>query len=87
MIGRSMTRPLIVVPVATIRSRTNSTGLPSVLGPSPEMSITRRMPLNLFFSIEVAAKASASPTALPPGQNISGCARIFLPKASALALS
>ena len=58
-----------------------------MFGPSPETSITSRVPSNPLPAIEAVASATASPMAFPPGQNIGGKARILPPKALALAPS
>lgn len=78
-----MASALITMPDFTAASRTASIGGSKVLGPSPETSITRRVPSNLLLPILSAAKATASPMALPPGQRMRSLASIAVPKATA----
>src|SRR5438034_2584800 len=55
MIGR----PLMVMPFASAASRAPVTGAPMLLGPSPEISMTRRSPRYGFFSNSGIAKLIA----------------------------
>src|SRR5688500_3527748 len=52
-------RPLMVMPRSSTAWRTGSTGDPELLGPSPETSMTWRIPLNPLRSNNPEAKASA----------------------------
>jgi len=56
MIGK----PLMVIRLAIVSSRTVSTQLPKLLGPSPDTSMTRRAPSMSLDSISAAPWASAS---------------------------
>src|SRR5688572_17314479 len=55
-----MGKPLMVIPEAVTLERTGSTGMPRLLGPSPEMSITCRALVNSLL-LKVAAANSKPP--------------------------
>ena len=82
--GRFRTKALIEISAASTSLLNSLRERPSVLRPSPEMSMTWRIPSKRFCSIDFAEYNMASATALPPRQREYGKAIILFPKVSAV---